>query len=92
MAIGWIFLEHFYYTADALKSLYRRQYRTRTLKITYTEDKTLSSSKELTSWVKLRLALQKISTCSLTHDVSSLEDNNIKCNYQRTYIVAQYNH
>jgi hypothetical protein len=43
----------------------------------------LSSSKELTSWVKLqveifckvsrRRALQKICTCSLTHDVSSLE-------------------
>ena len=29
--------------------------------------------------VRLRLALQKISTCSLTHDVSSLEDDNIKC-------------
>ena len=27
---------------------------------------------------RLRLALQKISTCSLTHDVSSLEDDNIK--------------
>jgi hypothetical protein len=26
----------------------------------------------------LRPALQKISTCSLTHDVSSLEDDNIK--------------
>ena len=46
----------------------------------------LSSSKELTWWVKLqveifckvsrRRALQTISTCSLTHDVSSLEDNN----------------
>jgi hypothetical protein len=42
---------------------------------------------ELTSWVKLqveifckasrRRALQKISTCSLTHDVSSLEDDNV---------------
>jgi hypothetical protein len=28
---------------------------------------------------RLRLALQKISTCSLTHDVSSLEDDNINC-------------
>jgi hypothetical protein len=47
----------------------------------------LSSSKELTSWVKLqveifckasrRRAVQKISTCSLTHDVSSLEDDNV---------------
>ena len=47
----------------------------------------LSSSKELTSWVKLqveifckasrRRALQKICTCSLTHDVSSLEDDNV---------------
>ena len=47
----------------------------------------LSSSKELTSRVKLqveifckasrRRALQKISTCSLTHDVSSLEDDNV---------------
>ena len=47
----------------------------------------LSSSKELISWVKLqveifckasrRRALQKISTCSLTHDVSSLEDDNV---------------
>ena len=67
----------------------------RCTKIRYTDDniehehsknatqktKTLSFSKELTSWVKLeveifckarlRLALQKISTCSLTHDVSS---------------------
>jgi hypothetical protein len=78
-----------YYTADALKSLYRWQYRTRTLKKATQKTKTLSSSKELTSWVKLqvqifckarlRLALQKISTCSLTHDVSSLEDDNIKC-------------
>jgi hypothetical protein len=78
-----------YYRADALKSLCRWQYRTRTLKKRYTEEKTLSSSKELTSWVKLqvqifckarlRLALQNISTCSLTHDVSSLEDDNIKC-------------
>ena len=43
--------------------------------------------KELTSWVKLqveifckasrRRALQKICTCSLTHDVSSLEDDNV---------------
>jgi hypothetical protein len=30
-----------------------------------------------TSYNSLRLALQKISTCSLTHDVSSLEDDNI---------------
>ena len=47
----------------------------------------LTSSKELTSWVKLqveifwkasrRRALQKISTCSLTHDVSSLEDDKV---------------
>ena len=47
----------------------------------------LSISKELISWVKLqveifckasrRCALQKISTCSLTHDVSSLEDDNV---------------
>jgi len=47
----------------------------------------LSSSKELTSWVKLQLeifckasrrrALQKICICSLTHDVSSLEDDNV---------------
>jgi hypothetical protein len=47
----------------------------------------LSSSKELTSWVKLQVeifckasrshALQKICTCSLTHDVSSLEDDNV---------------
>ena len=47
----------------------------------------LSSSKELTSWVKLqveifckasrRRALQKICICSLTHDVSSLEDDNV---------------
>ena len=43
--------------------------------------------KELTSWDKLqveifckashRRALQKISACSLTHDVSSLEDDNV---------------
>jgi hypothetical protein len=47
----------------------------------------LSSSKELPSWDKLqvdifckanrRRALQKNSTCSLTHDVSSLEDDNV---------------
>jgi hypothetical protein len=47
----------------------------------------LSSSKELTSWVKLQVeifckasrsrTLQKISTCSLTHDVSSLEDDTV---------------
>ena len=47
----------------------------------------LSSSKELTSWVKLQVeifcktscsrALQKICTCSLTHDVSSLKDDNV---------------
>ena len=47
----------------------------------------LSSSEELTSWVKLQIqifckasrrrALQKICTCSLTHDVSSLEDDNV---------------
>ena len=47
----------------------------------------LSSSKELTSLVKLQTeifckasrnrALQKISTCSLTHNVSSLEDDNV---------------
>ena len=30
----------------------------------------------------LRLALQQISTCSLTHDVSSLEDDNIKYPYK----------
>jgi hypothetical protein len=30
-----------YYTADALKSLYRWQYRTRTLKKRYTEDKNI---------------------------------------------------
>jgi hypothetical protein len=34
---------------------------------------------------KMRLALQKISACSLTHDVSSLEDDNIKC-----YCIYQY--
>ena len=47
----------------------------------------LPSSKELTSWVKLQVdivckasrkrALQKICTCSLIHDVSSLEDDNV---------------
>ena len=47
----------------------------------------LSYFKELTSWVKLQVeifckasrwrALQKICTCSLTHDVSSLEDDNV---------------
>jgi hypothetical protein len=47
----------------------------------------LSSSKELTSRVKLQVeifwkasrnrALQKICTCSLTRDVSSLEDDNV---------------
>ena len=34
---------------------------------------------------KMRLALQKISACSLTHDVNSLEDDNIKC-----YCIYQY--
>jgi hypothetical protein len=135
-----------YYTADALKSLYRRQYRTRTLKENATQKtKTLSSYKELTSWVKLqveifckaslrlilpkistcslrlalqkiyicslrlalqniftcslrlasqkistcslRLALHKISTCSLTHDVKSLEDDNIT--YQEILFTNQ---
>ena len=47
----------------------------------------LSSSKELTSWVKLqveifckasrRRALQKICAYSLIHDVNSLEDDNV---------------
>jgi hypothetical protein len=32
-----------YYTADTLKSQYRRQYRTRTLKKRYTEDKNIIS-------------------------------------------------
>ena len=86
MTVTWKWV--IYYTADALKSLYRRQYRTRTLKKATQKTKTLSSSKELTSWVKLQveifckarlwLALQKISTCSLSHDVSSfIEDDNI---------------
>ena len=57
----------------------------------------LSSSKELTSWVKLqveifckasrRRALQKICTCSLTHDVSSLEDDNVFCLLFSVFLV-----
>jgi hypothetical protein len=59
MIIGWLFLEHshqtlvkvtwkwvIYYTADALKSLYRKEVYF-----------ILSSSKELTSWVKLQVEI-----------------------------------
>ena len=96
--VTWKWVIH--YTADALKLLYRRQYRTRTLKNAKQKTKTLSSSKELTSWVKLQveifckaclqLALQQISTCSLTHDVSSIEDDNIKCFLLSLYIDVHY--
>ena len=51
----------------------------------------INKSKTMESKGSMRLALQKISTCSLTHDVSSLEDDNINCEYA-VYVILAWLH